>query len=85
MGEAAVRHAAAIAREIRSTGAVVEVAVDGKLKKSMEVANKLGAAGVLILGEDEIAAGTYTLKDMQSGEQYKLTHEELLKRFRDAR
>jgi len=85
MGEAAARHAAGIARELRGVGAVVEVATDGKLKKSMEVANKLGAAKVIILGDDEIAAGVYSLKDMQSGEQQKLTREELLKRFRDAR
>jgi histidyl-tRNA synthetase len=85
MGEAAVRHAAGVARELRACGAVVEVAAEGKLKKSMEVANKLGAVNVLILGDDEIAAGTYSLKDMQSGEQLKLTREELLKRFRDAR
>ncbi len=84
MGEAAVRHAAGVARDLRACGAVVEVAAEGKLKKSMEVANKLGAVNVLILGDDEIAAGTYSLKDMQSGEQLKLTREELLKRFRDA-
>jgi histidyl-tRNA synthetase len=85
MGEAAARHAAGIARELRGCGAVVEVATDGKLKKSMEVANKLGAANVVILGDDEIAGGVYSLKDMQSGEQQKLTREELVKRFRDAR
>jgi histidyl-tRNA synthetase len=85
MGEAAARHAAGIARELRGCGAVVEVATDGKLKKSMEVANKLGAANVIILGDDEIAGGVYSLKDMQSGEQQKLTREELVKRFRDAR
>jgi histidyl-tRNA synthetase len=85
MGDDAVRHAAYVARELRRRGAVVEVAFEGKLKKSMEVANKLGAASVLILGSDEIAAGTYSLKDMQSGEQLKLTREELLKRFDDAR
>ena len=85
LGEAAVRHAAGIARELRAQGAIVEVAAEGKLKKSMEVANKLGALHVLILGDDEIAAGTYSLKDMESGEQLKLTREELLKRFRNAR
>jgi histidyl-tRNA synthetase len=82
MGEAASRHAALLARELRAGGASIEIAPDGKLKRSMEIANKLGAAHVLILGEDELASGTYTLKNMQSGEQNKLTREELAARLR---
>ena len=82
MGEAAARHAALLARELRTTGASIEVAPEGRLKRSLEVANKLGAAHVLILGDDELAGGTYTLKNMQSGEQHKLTREELTARFR---
>ena len=35
----------------------------------MELANKLGARYALIVGDDEIAAGTYTLKNMATGEQ----------------
>jgi histidyl-tRNA synthetase len=35
----------------------------------MELANKLGARYALIVGENEIAAGEYALKNMQSGEQ----------------
>jgi histidyl-tRNA synthetase len=35
----------------------------------MELANKLGARYALIVGDNEIAAGEYALKDMQSGEQ----------------
>ena len=42
---------------------------NAKLKRAMELANKLGARYALILGDDEIAAGEYSLKDMQSGEQ----------------
>jgi len=33
----------------------------------MELANKLRARYALILGDDEIAAGQYSLKDMQTG------------------
>ena len=39
----------------------------------MELANKSGARFALILGDDEIAAGQYSLKDMQSGEQQRVT------------
>ena len=35
----------------------------------MELANKLGARFTLIVGDDEIAAGRYALKNMATGEQ----------------
>ena len=41
----------------------------------MELANKLGARFALILGDDEIAAGAYSLKNMQSGEQERVSRE----------
>lgn len=47
----------------------------------MENANKLGARRVLLLGDNEIAAGVYTLKDMASGQQESLSREALLLRL----
>jgi histidyl-tRNA synthetase len=66
-----------IARELRRQGKSVEVAAGGKLKRAMELANKLGARYALILGEDEIAAQEYSLKQMQSGEQRRVKRDEL--------
>ncbi|HVW87669.1 MAG TPA: His/Gly/Thr/Pro-type tRNA ligase C-terminal domain-containing protein, partial [Bryobacteraceae bacterium] len=77
LGDAALRHAGGLARELRRSGRSVEVLAGGKLKRAMELANKLGARYALILGDDEIAAGEYSLKDMQSGEQRRVTREEL--------
>jgi histidyl-tRNA synthetase len=76
MGEAALRYAAVLARELRTAGASVEIG-EGKLKRLLELANKLGARYALIVGEDELAAGRYTLKNMQSGEQKTVTPGEL--------
>jgi histidyl-tRNA synthetase len=82
MGESAFRHCSLLAREIRRAGTVVELAPSGgKLKKQLETADKVGARSALIVGDDEIAAETYTLKDMRSGEQQKLTRAELIARF----
>jgi histidyl-tRNA synthetase len=50
----------------------------------MELANKLGARYALILGDDEIAAGQYSLKDMQSTEQRRVTREELSQQIKSA-
>jgi len=77
MGDAALRHAGVIARDLRRAGISAEVAAGMKLKRAMEIANKVGARYALILGDDEIAAGVYTLKNMLSTEQRQVTREEL--------
>jgi histidyl-tRNA synthetase len=81
VGEAAHHHCAGLAHALRRTAAVVEVGSDVKLKKAMELANKLGARQVLLVGENEMAAGRYELKDMATGEQVAVTRDELLARF----
>jgi histidyl-tRNA synthetase len=73
MGEAAQRHAGILARELRAAGLSAEVMAGGKLKRGMELANKLNARFALIIGDDEIAAGEYSLKNMKSGDQVRIT------------
>jgi histidyl-tRNA synthetase len=77
LGEAALRHAGILARDLRRNGRNVEVGSDAKLKKAMEIANKLGARQVLIIGDDEILSGAYTLKNMSTGDQRKVTKSEI--------
>jgi len=77
MGEEELRHCAVLARELRGQGICVELALGGKLKRLMEIANKIRARNVLIVGSDEIAAGTYTLKNMMTGEQQSVNRTQL--------
>ena len=49
-----------------------------KFKAKMNYADKLGIPYVLFLGEDEIAQGIVTCKDMVSGEQTKLSADDTL-------
>jgi histidyl-tRNA synthetase len=84
MGDAALRHCGALAGEIRRLGVSVEVGVDHKLKRMMELANKLRARYTLIVGDNEIVSKSYALKDMASGEQVVLSHQELMQRLRPA-
>jgi histidyl-tRNA synthetase len=77
MGDAALRHAGVIARDLRRAGTSVEVGAGMKIKRAMEIANKVGARYAVILGDNEIAAGVYTLKNMLSTEQRQVTREEL--------
>jgi histidyl-tRNA synthetase len=77
MGEKAEELAGTLAAELRAEGISVERSVDRKLKRALEVANKMGARFALIIGDNEIAAGTYLMKDMASGEQVALSRADL--------
>jgi histidyl-tRNA synthetase len=77
LGEAAEEHAVPLAAELRAGGISVERSVDRKLKRALEVANKIGARFALILGDDELAKGTYQLKDMKAGEAKQVSREDL--------
>ena len=81
LDEAALRHAGVLARELRATGASIEVGVSSKLKRAMEIANKTGARRVLIIGDEEMAAHEYSLKDMQTGTQERVSRAELAGRI----
>ncbi len=76
LGEPALRHTAIMARDFRRAGLSVELA-EGKVKRAMELANKLAARYTLIVGDNELAAGRYRLKNMATGEQLDLTQDEI--------
>src|ERR1700681_273724 len=82
LGDAAEEHAGALAAELRSQGFSVERSADRKMKRTLDVDDKTGARYTLILGDDEVSTGTYSLKDMASGEQVKLTRSELAARIK---
>jgi histidyl-tRNA synthetase len=84
LGEPALRRAAVMARDLRRSGLVVELS-EGKLKRGMELANKLGARYTLIVGDNELAAGRFALKDMSTGEQENLTPDEIAARLAASR
>lgn len=77
MGSAAEMLAGELAAELRGQGISVERSADKKLKRALEVASKTGARFTLILGDDEVASGQYSLKEMATGEQVKLSRSEL--------
>ncbi len=81
MGENALRHSTALARDLRRHGVRVDLAFEGKLKRAMELANKLNARYTLIVGDNEISSGFYALKNMASGEQENVTRDQLAERL----
>jgi histidyl-tRNA synthetase len=66
------------AHALRAQGRRVEVALEARLKRALELANKVQARRVAIFGYGELAADEFMVKDMASGEQKKTTLEELL-------
>lgn len=79
MGAAAYPAAVDIARKLRGAGLTVELPPEEmKFKKALGLADKLGARYALILGEDEVASRTFTLKRLADAEQKKLSESDLL-------
>ena len=79
MGQAAYPTAVNITRKLRTAGLAVELPPEEmKFKKSLGLADKLGASYALIIGEDEVASNTFTLKRLADSEQKKLSELELL-------
>ncbi len=66
--------AIAAAAELRRAGLRVQLYTEKKkFKAKMSYADKIGVPYVVFLGEDELAEGVLSVKDMRSGEQQKLT------------
>ncbi|MGH9700425.1 MAG: His/Gly/Thr/Pro-type tRNA ligase C-terminal domain-containing protein, partial [Candidatus Acidiferrales bacterium] len=64
---------------LRDAGLTVELPPEEmKFKKALGLADKLGARYALIIGEDEVAAKTFTLKRMADAHQDKLSESHLL-------
>ena len=69
--------AISLAEQLRSAGIRVQFyAEQKKFKQKMSYADKLGVPYAVLLGEDEIAQGKCSVKDMRSGEQVTVTAEE---------
>ena len=66
--------AIAVAQALRVGGLKVQLyGEQKKFKQKMAYANKLGVPYAVLLGEDEIAEGVCSVKNMTTGEQVKLT------------
>jgi len=78
--------AARLARELRRHDLVVELGDDAfRLKKSFEAATKVGAKYILIVGENEVKADAFALKNLATGEQVSIARGDLAAWFRSNR
>lgn len=76
--EQAEIYALPILQELRDAGIAAEL-YPGRVKlgKQFKYANARGIPYVLVIGNEEMQSGEFTLKEMQSGEQKKISREEL--------
>jgi len=83
LGAGMDREAARLARELRRQDIVAELGDETfRLKRSFEMAAKLGARHVLIVGENEVKAGAFALKNQETGEQISVPRANLAERIR---
>ncbi len=79
MGASAFKRAREVARELRHEGYICCFDFfEGKLKNQMRLANKLGSEHVLIIGEEELKRGRYSIKRLADSHQWEITLPELI-------
>ena len=69
VGSIAQAPALRLCHQLRQAGLAADIGFSGNLSKRMKRANKISACCALILGEDELAKGVATIRDLDSGEQ----------------
>ena len=78
-GETETAYCLPIVGKLRQAGIRSEIFPDkAKMKKQMSYANAKNIPFVVLAGENEMAAGKVTLKNMESGDQTLVTAEELI-------
>jgi histidyl-tRNA synthetase len=86
VGEGMNREALQLARDLRREGLVVELGDRSfRLKKMFEAAERVGAKYILIVGENEVSAGQFALKNLATGEQVSVARGELAARIQRAK
>ncbi|TQV73226.1 histidine--tRNA ligase [Denitrobaculum tricleocarpae] len=69
VGQASEAVAQPLAHKLRHAGYGIELGFSGNVGKRMKRANKLGARAAVLLGEDELAKQSATIRDLDTGEQ----------------
>jgi histidyl-tRNA synthetase len=80
--EESMRYGLGVVAKLRQAGISSEIYPDQtKIKKQLDYANKKMIPFTLVIGSDEIKTGELAFKDMEKGEQVKLSIDEILKRL----
>ncbi|MBE88398.1 MAG: histidine--tRNA ligase [Rhodospirillaceae bacterium] len=77
LGDLATEKVQQLAELLRGSGFVVDVGYSGNLSRRMKRADKLNAAVIVIIGDDELARGVAQIRNMETGEQSEIALDEL--------
>jgi len=69
LGDAAEAVALKLTDKLRRAGLPIDLGFRGKMKQRMKRANTINARAAVILGDDELAQSSATVRDLDSGEQ----------------
>lgn len=73
-----------ITKMLRDNGVSAEMNLtDRSLKAQFKYADKIKAENVLVVGDDELKSGKFTIKNLKESKQTTLTKNELVKYFKD--
>ena len=73
------------AENLRDAGLDVVLEVGGRsVRAALKLAHKTGVGFVVLLGEEEMASGRPTLRDMSRGEQFSVSPDEMVVRLQSA-
>jgi len=85
MGDAAEAVGLRLTEDLRRAGYTVDMGYRGKMKQRMKRANNINASVAVILGDDELAQCSATLRDLDSGEQELVALDDLRDRLEQFR
>ena len=85
MGAAAETAGLRLTEDLRRAGYIVDMGYRGKMKQRMKRANTINASVAVILGDDELAQSSTTLRDLDSGEQELVALDDLRDRLEQFR
>ena len=85
MGDAAEAVGLRLTEDLRRAGYTVDMGYRGKMKQRMKRANNINASVAVILGDDELAQSSATLRDLDSGEQELVALDDLRDRLEQFR
>ena len=72
-----------LAQKLRQADIITQVYLEGgKTGKKFNYADKLNVPWVVVVGEEEINEGKYSLRNMENGEQEKLSLNELIEKLK---
>ena len=81
--EASMIYSLGVLATLRAAGIASEIYPDqAKIKKQLDYANKKMVSYTLVIGSDEVQSGVLAFKNMATGEQEKLTVEQIISKLR---